>query len=299
MQLAASAFQIDLERAYHHDLGRTDNVGEVRIDLGIEVLETDACNDLPGFRNIGKRLPQYHLDNAPFGHGEFAPFDLGVAAITAKKIVDDGKHQLGIEHQQCRSAQRIELDQIQARGYFQVLRVFAELLNSYRCDADLRRAADHIEESDSELPGEPIIDHLERRHAAAHQSHLRRDIVLAHFAGNPRRRRGRHCAIIHTLEQGVDFILVEDFGTHSYWITKLVKYTASMSLPLPPSLSSTLRMVSSVAARSFSLPSTLISVALSWPENSITRSLRTAGSVFLRFSMTAASRPIASTVTCR
>src|SRR3984885_4485042 len=299
MQLAASAFQIDLERANDHNLGRTDNVGEVRIDLGIQVLEIDGRNDLPGFRNIGKRLTQYHLDNAAFGHGKFAPFDLGIAASAAKKIVNDGKHQLGIEHQQCRSAQRIELDQIQARGYFQVLRVFAELLNSYRRDADLRRAADHIEESDSELPREPIIDHLERRHAAAHQSYLCRYIVWAYFAGIFRRRGGRHRAIINTLEQVIDFILVENFGAHGYWITKLVKYTASMSLPLPPSLSSTLRMVASVAARSFSLPSTLISVALSWPENSITRSLRTAGSVFLRFSMTAASRPIASTVTCR
>src|SRR5450631_2647936 len=105
----------------------------------------------------------------------------------------------------------------------QVLRVLTELQHLYRRDADFRRATDHIEQSDAELTGEAIVDHFERRHATAHQPHLRRDIERPYFAWNLRRWRGRHCAIVNAPKQGIDFILIEDFRAHTHWITKLVK----------------------------------------------------------------------------
>src|ERR1700722_17434246 len=183
MQLAAATLQLDLERGYDHDLGRTDDIGDVRVDLRIQVLEFDVGDDIPGLGKVGERLAQHHLDDAALGHGEFAPFYLGVAAAAAEEIVDHGEHQGRVQHQQCRTAQRIELDQVQARGQVQVLRVFAELLHPHRRDADLGRAANHVEQSDAKLAREAIVDHLERRHAAAYQPHLGGDVEHPYLTG--------------------------------------------------------------------------------------------------------------------
>ena len=91
--------------------------------------------DAPGLGQVGKRLAQHHLHDASFGLGEFAALDLGVAAVAAEEVIDDGEHQRGIERQQRGAAQRIDLDQVQARRHVQVLGVLDEFLHLDRRDA--------------------------------------------------------------------------------------------------------------------------------------------------------------------
>src|SRR5579863_7353689 len=86
MKLAAAALEFDLERVDHHHFRWADDIGEMRIDLRIEVLDGDRAADAPGLGQVGKRLAQHHLHDASFSLGEFAALDLGVAAIAAKKI---------------------------------------------------------------------------------------------------------------------------------------------------------------------------------------------------------------------
>ena len=91
------------------------------------------------------------------------------------------------------------------------------------CASDLWRAANHVENAKPQQPPQPIVDHLERWHAAAHDAHLRCQIKGARLPGLRLIGRRRHGTGIDALEQCVDFVLVEYFCAHAYWITKLVK----------------------------------------------------------------------------
>ena len=65
-----------------------------------------AIGDQASFMSA-KALLQQHVDHAHLGGGELAALDLGVAAVAAEEVVDDGEHQLRIEHEQrrCRAAE--------------------------------------------------------------------------------------------------------------------------------------------------------------------------------------------------
>src|SRR5690606_17393343 len=61
------------------------------------------------------------------------------------------------------------------------------------------------------------FDHLQRRHATAHDAGLRAEVVLArdaHVVG--RLRVGVHGTALDAIDEGVDLFLVEDFPTHTY-----------------------------------------------------------------------------------
>ena len=60
----------------------------------------------PGFLHVGEGAAQEHVDDAHLGGGEFAAFDLRVAADAAEEVVDHREHELRIEHEQrrCRAA---------------------------------------------------------------------------------------------------------------------------------------------------------------------------------------------------
>ena len=73
---------------------------------------------------------------------------------------------------------------------------------------DLGLPAQHGEQADAELARETVVDHLERRHAAAHDAHLIREIERPRLT---RRRRcfSRNSAFIDAVEQRVDFVLIQ------------------------------------------------------------------------------------------
>ena len=98
------------------------------------------------------------------------------------------------------------LHEVQARRHVQRVHVLAELLHLDRRDRDFRRAAQHVEQAGAKQTREALVDHLERRHAAAHDAHLVREIVVARLA-----RRGGvfglDGAAVDAVQQGVDFVL--------------------------------------------------------------------------------------------
>ncbi|MNZ74590.1 hypothetical protein D3C78_930410 [compost metagenome] len=127
MQVAAATIEFDVEGRDHHRLARPDDVGHGRVDLGVDVLEVDRHDRLPGFLEVDEGLVQHHAHHAQFGGGELAALDLGVAAVAAEEVVHQLEHQLGVEDEQRGTAQRLDLDQVEAGRHVQRVHVFAEL----------------------------------------------------------------------------------------------------------------------------------------------------------------------------
>src|SRR5262245_50504574 len=135
--------------------------------------------------------------------------------------------------------------------------VFAEFLHGHLADRHFHRAAQQVVQRDAQLAREALVDHFERRHAAAHDAHLARKIVGAGFAGR-RGRLGADGTGVDAVQQRVDFILVEYFlAAHgaAYCITKEVKYRASTLLGSPPISLTMARTASRQRLRNVSLPS--------------------------------------------
>ncbi len=154
------------------------------------------------------------------------PSILVVPAVAAEEVVHHREHQLRVDHHQARAAQRADLDEVQARRHVQRVHVFVELLHLDGVDRDLGSPAQQVVEVDAEQAREALVDHLERRHAAAHDAHLAQEIVRARLARG-RVGLGAHRAAIHAVDQRVDLVLVEDLlfghGSVGHCITKLVK----------------------------------------------------------------------------
>ena len=62
-------------------------------------------------------------------------------------------------------------------------------LTSTGLHGDFRRAAQQVVQADAEQAREALVDHLERRHAAAHDPHLVVEIVRPRLAGRGLRAR--------------------------------------------------------------------------------------------------------------
>ncbi len=137
----------------------------------------------PGFVQVGKHVAQHHVDDALLGGGELAAFDLCVPAGAAEEVVDGREHEFRLEHDQGGAAQGIHLHEVEARRHVQRVHVLAELLDLDRLHRDFRGPAQQVVQTDTEDAREALVDHLERRHAAAHDPHLVVEIVGASFAG--------------------------------------------------------------------------------------------------------------------
>ncbi len=174
---------LDVEAGDHDDFRRAHDVGEVRIDFGVDVLDVQALHVRPGFLEVGEHMLEQHVNDPLLGRGELAAFDLRVTAIAAEEVVDGGEHQLRIEHDQAGATQRHDLHQVQIGRHVQRVHVLAELEHLHRRDRDFRRPAQQVEQADTEQAREPLVDHLERGHAPAHDTHLVREIVVARLAG--------------------------------------------------------------------------------------------------------------------
>ena len=104
------------------------------------------------------------------------------AAVAAEQVVDQQEHQARIEHHQRGAAQRFHVDQVQVGRDHQVADEFAVLRDPHRADRDFGAAAQEVEQADPQIPGETLVDDLERRHAAADDALLRGQVVRAYAA---------------------------------------------------------------------------------------------------------------------
>src|SRR6185437_6774925 len=96
-----AAVQFDVEARHHHRLGGTDDVGELRVDLRVEVLEVERQHRRPRLGHRAEQFGEHDLDHAILGRSEVAALDARVeAAVAAEEIVDHGEHQARLEHHQ-------------------------------------------------------------------------------------------------------------------------------------------------------------------------------------------------------
>src|SRR5690606_28577142 len=94
VDVAATAIQLDVEAGDHHVLARADDIGEVRVDLRVDVLEVHVHHRPPGLAQVGEGLLDHQVDHAHLGGGELATLDAGgVAAVAAEEVVYHGEHQ--------------------------------------------------------------------------------------------------------------------------------------------------------------------------------------------------------------
>src|SRR5690606_7278223 len=141
-----------------------------------------------------------------------------------------------------------------------------------------------------------LVDHLQGRQLSADDAVLAGEIVGARLA-----RRGRRLGLDHAavdaVQQGIDLVLRQQVGAH-YWVTRLVKITAS-TLSAAPSALSRARTSSRAAACRRSLPARWVSWRAScWP-NSSSRRLRIAGRWASSATSVAVSRVTTGTSACR
>ena len=87
VHVAATAIEFDMKGRDYDRFARTDDVGHGRVYFGVYVLEAHVHDRLPGFFQVDKRLFKYHPHDTQLGGRELPPFDLGVSAVTAKKVV--------------------------------------------------------------------------------------------------------------------------------------------------------------------------------------------------------------------
>src|SRR5690606_6767237 len=153
------------------------------------------------------------------------------------------------------------------------------------------RAPQQVEQADAQRAREALVDHLQGRELAADDAVLAGEIVGAGLARR-RRRLGLDRAAVDAVQQGIDLVLGEQVGAH-YWVTRLVKITAS-TLSAPPSALSSARTSSRAACCRRSLPARCASCRAScWP-NSSSRRLRIEG----RWASSAASVAGSRVTTC-
>jgi len=103
-----------------------------------------------------------------------------------EEVIDDEEHQVRVEHEQRRAAQRLHVDQVQVGRDRQVAGELAVLLHFHRTDGDFRRAPHEVEDTDAQKTREAVVDDFEAGHPAAYDAFLRRDVVGAYahtFAG--------------------------------------------------------------------------------------------------------------------
>src|SRR5690606_1582017 len=220
MKIPAAAVELDVKARHDHDLGRAHDVCEVRVDLRVDVFDVETRDRRPGFFRVREDVLQQEIDDARLGYGELASLDLREAPVAAEEIVDDGKDELRIEHDERRTAMRHNSYEMQTGRDVQSLHVLAELEHLDRRDRDFRPAAQHIEEARAKEAREALVDHLERGHAPAHDSNLIREIVGTHLARS-RFRLGVDGSAIDAVQEGVDFVFAQYVvWTHSYRVTR-------------------------------------------------------------------------------
>jgi hypothetical protein len=106
------------------------------------------------------------------------PFDAHVvAAVAAEQVVDDQEHQLGVEHEQRRAAQRLQVHHVDVGRHRQVAYEVAVFLDLHRADRDVGAATHEGQQRAAQVARETLVDDLQRVHAAAHDALVRAEVV--------------------------------------------------------------------------------------------------------------------------
>src|SRR5687767_1941603 len=135
-----------MEARDNHDLRWAYDVREVRIDLGVQILDIQPRDMRPRLANIVEDALQQHVNHARLCGRELAAFDLGEPPIATEEVVYHCEHELRIQYHQPCAAERQNLHQVQARRYMKRMHVLAELQHLDRRDRDFRSTAQHVEE---------------------------------------------------------------------------------------------------------------------------------------------------------
>src|SRR5690606_15192721 len=147
MHFATTAIELDVEGRHHHHFARADNIGQRRVDLGVDVLELHVLDCLPGFAQIDEGLLQHHAYHPQLGRCELTALDLGVTAIATKEIVDQLEYQPRIQDEQRGAAQRLHLHQIETGGHVQGVHVLAELHHLHPAHGHIDRKSTRLNSS--------------------------------------------------------------------------------------------------------------------------------------------------------
>src|SRR5690606_14312669 len=206
VQVAATAVQLDVEGGDHHHLAGADDVGDGRVDLGVQVLELHFHQRVPGFLQVDEGLVQHHAHHAQLGGGEFAALDLGVTPVTAEEVVDQLEHQPRVENEQRHAAQRAHLHQVEAGGHVQRMHVLAELHHLHTAHGHVGGTAQQVEHADPGVAGEALVDHFQGRHATPDDTVLAGQVVALHPVRVDGLLDGNQ-AVVDAVQQRVDLIL--------------------------------------------------------------------------------------------
>ena len=123
---------------------------------------------------------QHALDDALLDVGKVAAFHAHVETpVTAEQVVDHQEDQVGVEHEQRRTAQRLDVHEVERGRHHQVADELAVLLHLHRTDGDLRVAPHEVEQPDAPVAREPLVDDFQRRHAPTDDALLRPEVVRA------------------------------------------------------------------------------------------------------------------------
>lgn len=145
------------------------------------VFEVKRTHAFPRCRVVFEHEVQQLADDALLGLRELAAFHARVeTAVAAEEVIDDEEHQVRIEHEQRRAAQRLDVDEVQVRRDRQVAGEFAVLLHLHRTDRDFRRAPHEVEDAHAQEAREAVVDDFQARHPAPDDAFLRREVVGAH-----------------------------------------------------------------------------------------------------------------------
>jgi hypothetical protein len=123
------------------------------------------------------------LDDALLGGREVAAFDARVElADAAEQRVDHGEHEARVAHDQAGAAQRPHRDDVEVGRHHDLAQEGRVLLHLDAVDRDFRALADEVEQPDADVAREALVDDLHRRHAAANDPLLVRQVVVADAA---------------------------------------------------------------------------------------------------------------------
>ncbi len=207
MEVAAATIELDVKRADHDHLGRADDVGHRRVHFGVEILEPHIHHRRPGILVILKHQFEQHLDNAPFGRRELAPFNLGViTAIATEEVLHQDEDQSGLHGDECRPLERAEAHHVETGRHKQGMNILAKLEHLHPVDGDLGGTTHHVEQADPHMAGETFIHQLQRRHATTDDAVLGGEVKLG-YAGVSSAAYLFLFDIIDTVQEGINFVL--------------------------------------------------------------------------------------------
>ena len=147
--------------------------------------------------------------------GELPAFHLGgEAAVTAKQVIHRDEHQAWREHHQRRSAQGLQVDQVQVGWHRQVAGELMIRLNLDRTDADVRTASQQVKQRHTKMTGETLVNNLQRLKTLAHHATLGIRVVRTNVAFRPALTLFIYRAVTVAVEQRVNLSLGENAIAH-------------------------------------------------------------------------------------